>query len=214
MYLQKKESELTDLDLLRGFSRSLIHKGFSSFSPMIIKSFIRDYKVSSIYDPCGGWGHRLLGSWNIEYWYNDFNSNLVDRMRKIFCYYDNIVPSNKKYFSCNDAATFVPSRKFDAVFTCPPYFDVEDYDFDGDSSKLHFSYQDWLENWWGSLVKNSKQIAPIFAYVFSSKFLEDMNILLERNGYYEVERILVSQKRKNHMSVNAEEYLTIWRLKE
>ena len=214
MYLHKPESELTDLDLFRGFSRSLIHKGFSSFSPMIIKSFIRDYKISSIYDPCGGWGHRLLGAWNIEYWYNDFNSELVDRIRKIFCYYDDIEPSAKKYFSCNDAATFIPNRKFDAVFTCPPYYDVEDYNFEGDSSKLHPSYQDWLENWWGSLVKNSKQIAPIFAYVISSKFLEDMNILLERNGYYEVNRILVSQKRKNHMSVNAEEYLTIWRLKE
>lgn len=214
MYLHKRETELTDMDLLRGFSKSLIHKGFSSFSPMVIKSFIRDYKISSIYDPCGGWGHRLLGAWNIEYWYNDFNSDLVDRIRKIFCYYDNIEPSAKKYFSCNDAATFIPNRRFDAVFTCPPYFDVEDYDFEGDSSKLHSSYQDWLENWWGSLVKNSKQIASTFAYVISSKFLEDMNILLIKNGYYEVERILVSQKRKNHMSVNAEEYLTIWRLKE
>ena len=145
-YLHKSESELTDLDILRGFTISGIHKGFSSFSPMVTKNFIKDYTISSIYDPCGGWGHRLLGAWNIEYWYNDFNPDLVDAVRRVFCYYDN--GSAKKYLVVMMLLPFIPNRTFDAVFTCPPYYDTEDYDFEGDSKNLVQGYQQWLDIWW------------------------------------------------------------------
>jgi hypothetical protein len=48
----------------------------------------------------------------------------------------------------------------------------------------------------------------------SRKFLEDMSILLIREKFEEVERIQVSVNRKNHLSTNAEEFLSIWRIKE
>ena len=212
-YLNKTRDRLTDKDILQGFSRSMIHKGFSSFSPMIVKSFIRDFDVSSIYDPCGGWGHRLLGSWDIDYWYNDFNPALVEKIQEMHSYYNKIKSSGKKTFSCNDAASFVPNRKFDAVFTCPPYYDLEDYDFEGDSAKLVGSYEEWLESWWGNVILNAKQISDIFAFVTSTKYLEDMCYQLNKHGYEEIKKIRISESRKNHMSVNAEEYLTVWKLK-
>ncbi len=207
-YLHKSESELTDLDILRGFTISGIHKGFSSFSPMVIKNFIKDYTISSIYDPCGGWGHRLLGAWNVEYWYNDFNSELVDAIRKVFCYYDN--GSAKKYFSCNDASTFIPNRTFDAVFTCPPYYDTEDYDFEGDSKNLVQGYQQWLDIWWRGVVQRGKEVAPIFAYVISEKFAEDMNRIVEEEGFTLIGTHQTSIARKNHLSINAKEFLFVF----
>lgn len=209
-YLHKPEDELTDLDILRGFTISGIHKGFSSFSPMVIKNFIKDYTISSIYDPCGGWGHRLLGAWNIEYWYNDFNPDLVDAVRRVFCYYDN--DSAKKYFSCNDASTFIPNRTFDAVFTCPPYYDTEDYDFEGDSKNLVQGYQQWLDIWWRGVVQRGKEVAPIFAYVISEKFADGMNRIVEEEGFHLIGSYQTSIKRKNHLNVSAEEFLYVFSL--
>ncbi len=209
-YLHKREEELSDNELLKGFSRSGIYKGYSSFSPLVIKSFIRDFKISSVYDPCGGWGQRLMGSWDIEYWYNDYNFYLVQKIKDLFDYYNNLFPKEKEInFSCRDASTFVPDKKFDAVFTCPPYYKTEDYMFPGDSSK-GIDYKEWLNIWWRGVIKSSREVSSIFAFVVSKKYLEDMKNIIEQEGFYLKEKILVSSKKKNHLNISAEEYLLIF----
>lgn len=209
-YLHKVQDEITDLEILRGFSKSLIHKGFSSFSPFTIKNFIKNYNITSIYDPCGGWGHRLLGAWNIDYWYNDYNKELTNKIEEMFLFYNKFKSSNK-YFSYEDASTFLPSRKFDATFTCPPYFDIEDYDFNGDSSSVYPDYNEWLNVWWRGVVKNSFKVSDIFAFVISRKLLNDMSNVLKEEGFVFVKEEIITQVKKNHLSKSSEEVLSIWK---
>ncbi len=73
-YIGKQRQDLTMREILRGFKISGIYTGFSHFSPLWIKAFIEQYKPKIIYDPCGGWGHRLLGALSTDtpYIYNDF----------------------------------------------------------------------------------------------------------------------------------------------
>jgi hypothetical protein len=112
-------------DILTGFKRSGIYYGYSHFNPLWFKWFIQKYDVRCCYDPCGGWGHRLLGGLCLEkYIYNDLSEKTksnVDRIVKFFNL-DNV----KTY--CNDARIFMPDERFDAMFTCPPYFNVEEYE--------------------------------------------------------------------------------------
>lgn len=211
-YLHKKEEDISDNEFLQGFSKSLIHKGFSSFSPFTIKRFIKDYNIKSIYDPCGGWGHRLLGAWEVDYWYNDFHSEKVDRAERMAVAYGEFNTGGEKYFSCEDASTFVPDREFNAVFTCPPYFDTEDYDFEGDSSSIFSNYEDWLNIWWRSVVENCKKVSDTFAFVVSEKYYKDMTSILEQSSYVHIRNHVVSENKKNHLSTSAKEVLTIWKL--
>jgi len=188
----------------------MIHKGFSSFSPYVIKSFINEYGVSSIYDPCGGWGQRLLGSWDIDYWYNDFNSELVKRIQELYQFYDKIHEKKGSInFSCKDSASFIPSRSFDAVFTCPPYHSTEDYNFEGDSSRIE-DFDEWLNIWWRNTVLNCKRVAPIFAYVISEKYSEKMNEILMEEGFTPLGKHLVSSGRRNHINKSAIEFLYVF----
>lgn len=124
-YLGKDECELTPEDMLNGFKKSGIYYGYSHFNPLWFKWFIQKYDVKRCYDPCGGWGHRLLGSLGLEkYIYNDLSKGTkanVDRMVKFFGL-ENIITYNE------DARHFVPEEKFDAMFTCPPYYNVEEYE--------------------------------------------------------------------------------------
>jgi hypothetical protein len=71
-YLEK--DTFTDREILRGFKISGIHMGYSHFSPLWFTKFIKDNDIKSVYDPCGGWGHRLIGAYlgDINYIYNDF----------------------------------------------------------------------------------------------------------------------------------------------
>ena len=124
-YLGKKKSELTDLDLLDGFKRSGMIYGYSHFNPRWFMWFINEYGVRSCYDPFGGWGHRLLGSAKLDrYIYNDLSRGVkanVDRMISAF-------HIGNAETHCEDAMTFVPETTFDAMFTCPPYYNVEEYE--------------------------------------------------------------------------------------
>lgn len=209
-YLNK--TDLTQKEIFDGLSKAGIQRGYSTFSPLIAKAFIRNFKVSSIYDPFGGWGSRMLGAWDIRYHYNDANPLLVEKIKEMHEFYSQVHEGGKKTFSTNDAASYTPDEYFDAVFTCPPYFDVEDYNFEKDSSKIFPNYEEWLDIWWRKVIQNSKKVAPIFAYVVSSDFVEDMNRVLIEEGYGLIDTKQTTVKKKNHLSSSKEEFLHIFKL--
>lgn len=128
-YLFKKEFDITNEELLRGFKICGIHYGYSHFNPLWFKYFIEKYNVSSVYDCCGGWGHRLIGalSSNINYIYNDLSHTTFECSKKLY----NYLKGNNVIFYNNDANYFVPSEKFDSMFTCPPYYNLEKYECGG-----------------------------------------------------------------------------------
>lgn len=123
-YINKTLSEMTTREILSSFKISGIYaNGYSFFSPLWIKAFIEEFNIKSIYDPCGGWGHRMLGANNIRYIYNDFWTESVNGVQKI----------KEKYKLTNhiiynfDCTQFTPLEEYEAIFTCPPYFNVEKY---------------------------------------------------------------------------------------
>ena len=91
-YLNKTVDELTVVDILSGFKISSIYYGYSMFNPLLAKWFYERYNIKSCYDPCGGWGHRMLGSTNLDlYIYNDISSEVCENIQNM-----------KKYFEISD----------------------------------------------------------------------------------------------------------------
>lgn len=124
-YLNKSETELTNNDILLGFKKSGIYYGYSHFNPLNFKWFINKYNCKICFDPCGGWGHRLLGSMNLDlYIYNDLSFNIYNNINRIIDFFniDNTVTYN------NDAYEFIPEENYDSMFTCPPYYNIEHYE--------------------------------------------------------------------------------------
>lgn len=124
-YLNKNYDQLTVEDLLYGFKRSGLHYGYSHFNPLTFKWFIKETNSKICFDPCGGWGHRLLGAFDLDlYIYNDLSINVYKNVNNIINYF-NI--KNVKTYN-NDAFNFVPCENYDSMFTCPPYFNLEHYE--------------------------------------------------------------------------------------
>lgn len=126
-YLGKSENELTVDDILTGFKKSGIYYGYSHFNPAWTNWFVHKYGIKRIYDPCGGWGHHLLGMLDCDkIIYNDFSEKTVDNVRMMKDYFriDNL---DVHY---GDACEYAP-EDVDAWFMCPPYFNVEDYECGG-----------------------------------------------------------------------------------
>ena len=161
-YLNKKEWELTPNDLLTGFKKSGIYYGYSHFNPLWTNWFVHKYDIHTVYDPCGGWGHHMLGMLSCDrIIYNDINQKVADNIRKM-----------KDYFSidnldvhCSDAFSYV-SEDVDAFFMCPPYFNVEHYENDFDSIE---SYKEFLNKIFE--IWQLKNRATLFGLIIREDFI-------------------------------------------
>lgn len=130
-YLNKKETELTPDEILTGFKESGIYYGYSHFNPQWTNWFINKYNIKTIYDPCGGWGHHLLGMLSCnKIIYNDFSKSTVEGIQKIKEYF-NIDNLEVHY---GDGTEYIP-EDVDGWFMCPPYYNLEHYEC-GDFNSL------------------------------------------------------------------------------
>lgn len=160
------ENAMQSDELLRGFKISGIHYGYSHFNPLIIKKFLKDNNASICYDPCGGWGHRILGSIDIDkYIYNDLSYHTYMQC-KTMCKTLNI---NNVEFYNKDANIFVPDDNFDVMFTCPPYYNIEEYECDGFESIEE--YNDFLDNLFNIFYK--KESCQIFGLVIREDLINE-----------------------------------------
>lgn len=94
----------------------------------VILRFFMPKNGSSVYNPFGGgvqFGF-VTGSYGYEYLSSEIRQNQCDANNAI-CqdFY------NTKWIQ-SDSAKFVPKKKYDLCFSCPPYYQVEEYlDYDG-----------------------------------------------------------------------------------
>lgn len=140
-YLDTTPESLTDDDLLTGFKKSGMHYGYSHFNPLWFKYFIDKFNIKTCYDPCGGWGHRLLGGLSLEkYIYNDLSKTTKENVDRMIDYFR--IQNAETH--CEDASRFVPTSSFEAMFTCPPYYNLEKYECGGFETKD--DYQKFMDS--------------------------------------------------------------------
>lgn len=162
-YLNK--DNFTSDELLRGFKISGIHYGYSHFNPLILKKFLHDNNVKICYDPCGGWGHRILGSLNIEkYIYNDLSYHTYKQCINM-CKSLNI--DNCDFYN-EDANYFCPDTNFDAMFTCPPYYNIEEYEC-GIFESIE-KYNEFIDNLFNIFYK--KESCKIFGIIIREDLID------------------------------------------
>lgn len=195
-YLGKLPYELSDAEILRGLSIAGLYRGYSVFDNTGMVDLIKRYDVKSIYDPCAGWGERLLtsGLLGIKYQGCDINARLFDG-------YDSLI-NHYNLQDCNvhlgDSAMYdMCQHHHDCVFTCPPYESVEHYTTVGAEN---LSHEDFLQ-WWKEVVLHSiSDTTRIFAYQINTRFKDNMNQILFDFGWTLTEQIPVGKKAVSHLT--------------
>ena len=203
-YLNKTPEELTVYDILSGFKKSAMYYGYSGFNPLLAKWFFEKYNVKSCYDPCGGWGHRMLGATELDlYIYNDLSKSTYDRVNDIKYYFNmfNVVTYN------NDARTFIPNEEFDTIFTCPPYFNVEKYECDDYAG---FRDREEFDKFIDDLFEIfNKSNAKTFGMVIREDLIGNY---IDFDDFYPLTNSTPSHLCKSKHKYN--EYLYVWKKKE
>lgn len=207
-YLGKLPHQLTNLELLNGLSISGKLRKYSTFDNCGMKEFIEKYNPSGIYDPCAGWGERLLTCHlhKIPYLGVDINPQTVNGLLDLISHY--CIDAS---VLCRDSSQFCDNT-FECLFTCPPYWNTEIYT---DVGAENLSYSQFLD-WWGTIVRNSN--CELVAYQINQKFKQDMNKVITDLGYVFVEEIVLPQRsshftRKEGNTKKEYESIQIFRIK-
>lgn len=199
-FLNKKETELTVMDIIGGFKKSGIYYGYSHFNPKWTAWFCKEYDIKTIYDPCGGWGHHILGMQNCEkIYYNDINDEILDGVRKMCGEIDRL--KDKVVFSNDDAASH-NVEDVDAFFMCPPYFNLEDYgnepfkDIDEYKNFLTNIFYIWKCNgakWFGIIIAERLMALideePFAKYEINSQSLHFVKTKKDKEYFYIFKKI-------------------------
>ena len=192
-YIGKNPVQLSGLEILRGFTISGIYKGYTVFDSTLMDMVIRKYHIDSVYDPCAGWGERMLYCYcnDIRYMGVDINSSLRDG-------YTNM---QADFGITDQSVIFADSSKvnmpddFTAVVTCPPYGNTEIYSNDGAEN---LSKADFLK-WWSDVVQRCSE-AQYFCFQINRKWRDSMLAIVERNGYNLIDELCFIHSKSSHLT--------------
>lgn len=115
-------------------------------------------KGGIFFDPCAGWGGRMLGAYllGMKYVAIDANRRLVDELNALARYmrYDvEVVYGDSSDRGC--VMELMDGRKADLSFTCPPYWNEEHYSDDPLQSDVKCSgKRDWHVKFFEPMVSN------------------------------------------------------------
>lgn len=192
-YLNKLPHELTDRMLLRAFRISGLHMGYTSFNSSLMRQVIEKYNIKSVYDPCAGWGERMMicGKLGVSYEGCDINSELFEGYKKLY----ELIDGFKPVLHNNDSANQLVTGDADAVITCPPYKGIEVY---SDNGAENLSDEDFAA-WWSEVVKNcSYSNAKVFAVQTNQACRKVFEDVLVAQGWQLKEELLFDNNQKSH----------------
>lgn len=192
-YLNKLPHELTDRMLLRAFRISGLHMGYTSFNSSLMRQVIEKYNVKSVYDPCAGWGERMMtcGKLGVSYEGCDVNSELFEGYKKLYELIDGFEP----VLHNNDSANQLVTGDVDAVITCPPYKNIEVYSENGAENLSDEEFAAW----WSDVVKNcSYSNAKVFAVQTNQACRSVFADALEEQGWEFKEELVFDNNQKSH----------------
>lgn len=139
----------------------------TNFPPIVAQAIFERYTPAggTIWDPCGGWGGRMLGALTSrnDYTYiaTEVDTQTVDCLRELGALIENVTGRDGSFRIVESGSEDYSDRSgdVDCVFTSPPYFDVEDYGADSDSAgkQSHNKFntlQTWVDGYVRATVRN------------------------------------------------------------
>ena len=158
------------LEVLRGLSISGEIRSYSTFVNTAMTAVLDQYKPTSLYDPCSGWGERMLtcAQRGVMYTGTDISEAVVQAHQSPI---DRLGLTHADVTLGDSATRDMRGGTHEMVLTCPPYGDTEIYTSQG-AENLD---DELFLGWWESVVRMS--VAPstrVFAFQISEKWRQRM----------------------------------------
>lgn len=129
----------------------------SQFRPAAALAIYKLFNARSVYDPCGGWGDRMVAAMaaDIDYHCRDTNPLAIAgyaSMQHMYTTQANIS------FEYEGSEVSAPEGQYDLVFTSPPYWKVEKYQGDKSSHALYKKFDEWMNGFLFKMLDNAYSV--------------------------------------------------------
>lgn len=163
------------LEVVRGLAISGEIRSYSTFVNTAMTVVLDQYKPMSLYDPCSGWGERMLtcAQRGVTYTGTDISEAVVQAHKILI---DRLGLTHAGVTLGDSATRDMRGGTHEMVLTCPPYGNTEVYTENG-AENLD---DEVFLGWWKRVVTMS--VAPttrIFAFQISEKWRKRMTIVAQ-----------------------------------
>ena len=163
------------LEIVRGLSISGEIRSYSTFVNTAMVAVLDRYEPTHMYDPCSGWGERMLtcAQRGVTYTGTDISEAVVAAHQGLI---DRLGLMNVSVSLGDSATRDMRGGSHEMVLTCPPYGDTEIYTSQGAEN---LDDEAFLE-WWKQVV--SMSVAPstrVFAFQISEKWRKRMSAVVQ-----------------------------------
>lgn len=163
------------LEVVRGLAISGEIRSYSTFVNTAMTAVLDQYKPTSLYDPCSGWGERMLtcAGRGVTYTGTDISEAVVQAHKSLI----DRLGLNNAYVVLGDSATRdMRGGSHEMVLTCPPYGSTEVYTENGAEN---LDDEAFLE-WWKQVVAMSVCASTrVFAFQISELWRERMRAVVQ-----------------------------------
>jgi len=173
----------------------------SHFAPGFARFIIRKFGMSGkkIFDPCCGWGGRLIGAYleGCKYEGTDLSTKTYNGLVNIakFIHADSLIWNT----SCFDV-----DWDGDFIFTSPPFYNKEMYIGDNQPWKIYKSRSEWIENFISPFIT---KIGPKTCVLYLDKETKE-----DFESIRKFDEIIVIQNKKHARKKSGEEYLCAYNI--
>lgn len=163
------------LEVVRGLAISGEIRSYSTFVNTAMLAVLDKYEPTHMYDPCSGWGERMLtcAQRGVTYTGTDISEAVVQSHQGLI---DRLGLTNASVTLGDSATRDMRGGSHEMVLTCPPYGDTEIYTSQGAEN---LDDEAFLE-WWKQVV--SMSVAPstrVFAFQISEKWRKRMSAVAQ-----------------------------------
>lgn len=207
--IQKERPYLFDISwqmVIQGAHSSMASANVSNFRPLIAKWLLDRYcKLGkSVLDLSAGWGARYLAALSLKKEYYGIDPMTASNIQKLheLCLEKLEDYTSKKTRLVKAGSELESSFKdfpedIDYCFVCPPYFKLEEYKCEGNSTDLFEEYDSWLERYWKPTVENATKklkYGAKFSLIMVEKWMKhdlakDMTKVILEAGFKEFETV-------------------------
>lgn len=190
------------LEIVRGLAISGEIRSFSTFVNTAMVTVLDRYQPTHVYDPCSGWGERMLtcAQRGVAYTGTDISRAVVEHHQRLI---DRLGLEHADVIRGDSATRDMRGGTHEMVLTCSPYGDTEVYTADGAEN---LDAEEFLR-WWKWIVFMS--VAPstrVFAFQISEKWRQRMTDIAQQElgkGWHLVDEMDASTPRNHFQRAQA-----------
>ena len=163
------------LEVVRGLSISGEIRSYSTFVNTAMLTVLDKYEPTHMYDPCSGWGERMLtcAQRGVTYTGTDISEAVVAAHQGLI---DRLGLTGVDVALGDSATRDMRGGSHEMVLTCPPYGDTEIYTSQGAEN---LDDEAFLE-WWKQVVSMSVASSTrVFAFQISEKWRKRMSAVAQ-----------------------------------